>query len=149
DQAPTLPRPILDMGLPILGICYGMQLLAHTLGGKVAPSNHREYGPAQITTLCEVPLWQNLPADLNVWMSHGDRIEQPPAGFVLLAQSANSPVAAMGDVSRGMYGIQFHPEVQHTPRGSQILANFVFNICGCTPDWTPSAFIDEAVEAVR
>lgn len=149
EKAPTLPRTILDMKLPILGICYGMQLLAHTLGGKVAPANHREYGPAQITTLCDVPLWQNLPTDLNVWMSHGDRIEQPPADFVLLARTANSPVAAMGDVSRGLYGIQFHPEVQHTPHGSEILANFVFNVCGCRADWSPSAFIDEAVEAVR
>jgi GMP synthase (glutamine-hydrolysing) len=148
-NAPTLSRTLLDNGLPVLGICYGMQLMAHTLGGQVAPSTHREYGPAEVEIHSDAPLWNSLPGSLDVWMSHGDRIEAPPPGFVPLAHTANSPVAAMGNVERHLYGIQFHPEVSHTPRGSALLANFVFNVCGCTPDWTSTAFIDEAVEAVR
>src|SRR5690606_31031048 len=104
--------------------------LTHKLGGKVAGSAAHEYGPATITHTPHSPLLDGLPESLRVWMSHGDRIEQPPIGFAPLAQSENSPYAAMGDVERGYYGVQFHPEVAHTPQGAQILRNFVFSICG-------------------
>ncbi len=137
---------------PILGICYGMQALTHTLGGKVAASQAKEFGPAEITRVVgaqrAAPLLDNLPDSLRVWMSHGDRIEQPPPGFVALAQSDNSPYAAMGDVERGWYGVQFHPEVAHTPQGVQILRNFIFDICGCPANWTSGAFIDDAVASI-
>jgi GMP synthase (glutamine-hydrolysing) len=147
--APVLPSYVLDSGLSVLGICYGMQLLTHTLGGQVAPSQSREYGPALLHVEAESPLWGGLPAVLNVWMSHGDRIEVPPPGFVPLGHTDNSPVAAIGDPVRRIFGLQFHPEVSHTPRGVDILANFVLRVCGCTPDWTPTSFIEEAVVRVR
>jgi GMP synthase (glutamine-hydrolysing) len=147
--APTLPGFVLSLGVPILGICYGMQSITHALGGRVAASQAREYGPATLRTNASVPLWADLPADLDVWMSHGDRIEAAPQGFVTLAHTSNSPVAAMGDLRRQIYGIQFHPEVTHTPRGTDILANFAINICGCTPDWTPEVFVEESVARIR
>ncbi|MBN1310520.1 MAG: glutamine-hydrolyzing GMP synthase [Anaerolineae bacterium] len=147
--APTLRRHVLDSGLPVLGICYGMQLLAHTLGGKVAASQAREYGPASLIIDGNMPFWAGLPSTLDVWMSHGDRIEAPPPDFVPLAHSDNSPVAAIGNPERKIYGIQFHPEVSHTPRGTDILANFAVRICGCKPDWTPGKVIDEIVAQVR
>ncbi len=134
---------------PTLGVCYGMQALTHALGGIVAPSQAREYGPAQISHKADNPLLHSLPETLNVWMSHGDRIEQPPPGFTPLAASTNSPFAAMGDVARGLYGVQFHPEVAHTPQGSDILRNFIFGICGCEAKWSPSAFIEDAVRTIR
>ncbi len=125
-----------------------MQLLTHALGGKVAPSGQREYGPATIEVLDESDL---LRQDDNpsVWMSHGDRIEQPPAGFTVLAKSGNSPIAAISDMSRGYFGLQFHPEVRHTPAGSAILSRFVHEVCGCRGDWTPQSIISQAVERIR
>lgn len=132
-----------------LGICYGMQALTYTLGGVVAPAQEREYGQAEIEQVASNPLFDNLDPRLTVWMSHGDRIEQPPVGFSALARSSNAPYAAMGDTARGLYGVQFHPEVVHTPQGAQILRNFLFNICGCTANWSPSAFIDDAIAAIR
>jgi GMP synthase (glutamine-hydrolysing) len=147
--APQLPAHILSKHLPVLGICYGMQAITHALGGKVAPSTEREYGPATVSRTQESPLFDGLATGLQVWMSHGDRIEQPPDGFVPLGQSQNSPYAAIGDLSRGLFGVQFHPEVQHTPQGSQILRNFIFTICGCGPKWSAAAFIDDAVSAIR
>lgn len=150
--APHLPRYVLESGLPILGICYGMQLLAHHLGGRVAPSAAREYGPAEVALLDnQTPLF-GRPAQattLRVWMSHGDRIEQLPSDYCALARSENSPYAAMGDVTRGRYGLQFHPEVVHTPRGREMLQNFAVGVCGCRADWTAGAFIEEAVTAIR
>jgi GMP synthase (glutamine-hydrolysing) len=149
--APTLPRYVLDSGLPVLGLCYGMQLLTHALGGRVAPSQSREYGPAvveTIETLFHSPL-STLHSPLDVWMSHGDRVESLPSGFVSLAKSDNSPYAAMGDEARKLYGLQFHPEVKHTPSGPEILRAFVRDICGCAPTWTPASFIDQAVSAIR
>jgi len=144
--APQIPAYVLDSGLPVLGICYGMQALTHALGGKVAPAAGREYGPALVETVCESPL---LPSGVQpVWMSHGDRIEQIPAGFTALAASPNSPAAAMGCVERGWYGLQFHPEVRHTPGGSQILRRFVIDVCGARPDWTPESIIAQAIERV-
>jgi len=147
--APQLPGHLLRIGQPVLGICYGMQALTHALGGKVAASSAREYGPATITHTPHSPLLDGLPTTLNVWMSHGDRIEQPPDGFVPLAQSENSPYAAIGNVERAIYGVQFHPEVAHTPQGAQILRNFVFTICGCEATWSPKSFIEYALTSIR
>jgi GMP synthase (glutamine-hydrolysing) len=147
--APQLPGHLLRIGQPVLGICYGMQALTHALGGKVAASSAREYGPATITHTPHSPLLDGLPTTLNVWMSHGDRIEQPPDGFVPLAQSENSPYAAIGNVERAIYGVQFHPEVAHTPQGAQILRNFVFTICGCEATWSPESFIEYALTSIR
>ncbi len=148
EGAPTLPDYVLEAGIPVLGICYGMQLLAQASGGKVAASQAREFGPAQLT-VTSGPLWTDLPTQLNVWMSHGDRIEAPPPGFGSLAHTDNSPIAAMGDPDRKVYGIQFHPEVTHTPRGRDVLANFAVRVCGCEADWTPGQFIEEAVARIR
>jgi GMP synthase (glutamine-hydrolysing) len=148
--APTLNPWVLESGKPVLGICYGMQLLAHNLGGHVAPSQRREYGPADLDTIqTDSPLFNGLEPPLRVWMSHADRLEAIPPGWHSLAITTSSPHAAMGDVSRGLYGIQFHPEVHHTPQGRAILQNFLFEVCGATGDWTPVHFIDEAIERIR
>jgi GMP synthase (glutamine-hydrolysing) len=145
--APFIPPYVMQSNLPILGICYGMQALTHALGGKVAPSREREYGLAQLETFAGNPL---IPAGIQpVWMSHGDRIETPPEGFAVLGRSANSPVALMGDVRRGYFGLQFHPEVSHTPGGSQILRRFAVDICQARPDWNPASIIAESAQRVR
>ncbi|HSF80232.1 MAG TPA: glutamine-hydrolyzing GMP synthase [Anaerolineales bacterium] len=145
--APQVPAYVLEGHLPILGICYGMQALTHALGGKVAASQRREYGPAQIETSQDSPLLP--PGPQPVWMSHGDRIEAAPTGFTTLARSDHSPLAALGDLERGYYGVQFHPEVQHTPGGMEILRRFVVDICQAEPGWTPAAIIAESVERIR
>ena len=150
EDAPTLPDYVLDSGLPVLGICYGMQLLAHALGGKVTPAGGREYGPAELSVLAlSSPLFAGLPFSMKVWMSHGDRVEVLPPGFVALASTANSPIAAMGDETRKLYGLQFHPEVVHTPHGGEIIRNFLYNVCGLRGTWTPASFIEEAVARIR
>ncbi|HEY75687.1 MAG TPA: glutamine-hydrolyzing GMP synthase [Thermoflexia bacterium] len=148
-DAPTLPSYVLESGLPVLGICYGMQLLAHTLGGRVTRAPEREYGPALVELLEEVDWLAPLRDRPQVWMSHGDWVEQVPPGFRVLARSPNSPIAAMEGPQRRIYGVQFHPEVAHTPAGREILAHFAVEICGCRPTWTPAAFIEEAVERIR
>ena len=145
--APQLPAYLLDAQIPVLGICYGMQALTHALGGRVAPAPAREYGPAQIITTRENPLLP--PGTQPVWMSHGDRIDVLPPGFVTLAQSDHSPFAAMGDLQRRWFGVQFHPEVRHTPGGVALLRRFVVDICGACPDWTPAAMVTQAIERVR
>ncbi|MDW8067545.1 MAG: glutamine-hydrolyzing GMP synthase [Anaerolineae bacterium] len=147
--APTLPTYILESGLPVLGICYGMQLLAHALGGAVSPALRREYGPALVELVQPDPLLASLAEQPQVWMSHGDRVERLPPGFIVLARSPNSPIAAMGDPDRHLYGVQFHPEVVHTPAGREILRRFATDICGCAPTWTPAAFIEEAIASIR
>lgn len=147
--APQLPQPVLDAGKPILGICYGMQLLAHALGGRVAPSRHREYGHAVVRTRePDYPLFHQLPTELPVWMSHGDVVERLPAGFRVLAESDNSPVAAMVS-DENLIGLQFHPEVAHTPAGRELLRNFLYEICGCRGDWTPGSYVEQAVADIR
>ncbi len=148
-DAPKLPAGILDGDLPLLGICYGMQLLSAAAGGMVAPSKSREYGPATLSQQTSSPLFDGLAGDLNVWMSHGDRIETLPPGFQALAQSENSPYAAIGDLRRKRFGLQFHPEVRHSPQGSAILSNFLFRICGCQAQWTAESFIDQAIVKIR
>jgi GMP synthase (glutamine-hydrolysing) len=145
--APQLLPYVLESGRPVLGICYGMQALTYALGGKVAGATQREYGPATVETTRDNPL---LPAgSFPVWMSHGDRIETPPSGFIPLACSSNSPVAAMGDPARGYYGVQFHPEVRHTPNGKEILQRFLLQVCGCQANWTPESIIQQSVERIR
>ncbi len=154
-DAPHLPEVVLTSQKPVLGICYGMQLLAYHLDGQVDSSQEREYGPAEIKlTDLSNPLFSNLNAkrpitNLQVWMSHGDRVTRLPSGFRALAQSENSPYAAIGDPTRGWYGLQFHPEVTHTPQGKELLRAFLYQVCGCHGGWTPGNFIKESVAEMR
>jgi GMP synthase (glutamine-hydrolysing) len=147
--APQMPAYALDAALPVLGICYGMQALTHALGGVVAPAQAREYGSAQIRADGSSRLFAGLPEMLDVWMSHGDRIDAPPPGFVPLATTPNAPYAAMGDDDRRLYGVQFHPEVVHTPRGIDLLRNFVFGVCGCEAKWSAASFIEDCIARIR
>jgi GMP synthase (glutamine-hydrolysing) len=147
--APQLPYHLLETQKPILGICYGMQAITYALNGVVGPGHAREFGPAKVTQTADSLLLRGLMPMFQVWMSHGDRIEQPPPGFVSLAHSDNSPYAAIGHVERGIYGVQFHPEVAHTPQGVEILRNFIFDVCGCQDVWSPAAFIDDAIRMIR
>ncbi|MDQ3045627.1 MAG: glutamine-hydrolyzing GMP synthase [Chloroflexota bacterium] len=149
-EAPELPTWVLDRELPVLGICYGMQLLAHALGGRVAVATRREYGPATIALrpgATDSPLFAGMPEDLAVWMSHGDHISLPPPGFEILASSMNSPIAAMG--RGGLVGLQFHPEVHHTPQGTALIRNFLLNSCGCAANWSPASFIEVATRDIQ
>ncbi|MFO7946799.1 MAG: glutamine-hydrolyzing GMP synthase [Armatimonadota bacterium] len=147
--APTLDIAILQAGIPVLGICYGQQLMAHLLGGEVARGQRREYGHAEIEILDDASLFAGVQSPTSTWMSHGDRVDEVPPGFHVLAKSDNSPVAAMGDPDRKLYGVQFHPEVHHTECGSQILHNFLYEVCGCSGDWQPGRFIEETVQELR
>ena len=148
--APTADPKLLGLGIPVLGICYGMQLVAHLAGGTVQPSSEREYGRAEVTVREATGLFAGFEpqACITVWASHGDRIERPPPHFRVTASSANAPVAGFEHDSQPVFGILFHPEVAHTPRGGEILHNFLFTICGCTPDWTPGHFVEQAVERI-
>ena len=145
--APDVPEYVLASGLPILGICYGMQAITVALGGKVASSQEREYGMAEISVVQTNPLIDA--GDYPVWMSHGDRLETIPPGFVKLATSRNSPYAAMGDLQRHYYGVQFHPEVRHTPTGIEMIRRFTVEICGASPNWTADSIIEQSVERIR
>ena len=148
-DAPRAPDWALDGTLPTLGICYGMQEIAHRLGGQVAPGREREFGAASLNSRDgQSPLLRGLPQPLPVWMSHGDRVEAMPDGFQSLAATDSIPIAAMAN-GRGIYGIQFHPEVVHTPNGHDLLRNFVREICGCAGDWTAEHFVSEAVGEIR
>ncbi len=148
-KAPQVDKKIYALGIPVLGICYGMQLIAHGLGGKVERSEHREYGPGRLKGNPKCALFDGLPAELDVWNSHGDKITKLPAGFRALGRTENSPHAVIGDTKRKIFGLQFHPEVVHTPRGKEILANFVHRICGCKSDWTMESFIDRTCREIR
>jgi GMP synthase (glutamine-hydrolysing) len=150
-DAPKCDPRVLDMGLPTLGICYGMQLMTDMLGGEVSPSPHREFGFAAVTVRdgSHARLFRELPADLRVWASHGDLVATAPPGFAVVATSPSAPVAAMESPERGYYALLFHPEVAHTERGKEILHNFAFDVCGCTGDWTVASFIDEAIGRIR
>ena len=148
------PRPdpgVFALGVPMLGICYGMQLMTDVLGGEVGSAPHREYGHADVHAVDGAPsrLFRALPASLRVWASHGDFVAAPPSGFTVVATSSNAPVAAMEDPSRGFFALLFHPEVVHTEKGEAILRNFAYDICGCTGDWTTQSFIEEATERIR
>ena len=138
-----------SLGLPVLGVCYGMQLMTEHFGGKVKRSDHREYGLAEIQVEENKGLFRGLPATLPVWMSHGDAAEKLPDGFICVAKSRNSPFAAIANPAKKVYGVQFHPEVRHTPEGPEMLSNFLFNICGETPSWTMDSFIQDQVKAIR
>ena len=151
EGAPTADPGILELGMPVLGICYGMQLIARLAGGKVVPSSEREYGRAEIAIRENKGLFAGFEprATAIVWASHGDRVDEPPPHFRVTATSANAPVAGMQHDQKPIYGVLFHPEVAHTPRGGEILHNFLFDICGCVPDWTPGHFIDHEVGRIR
>ena len=147
--APQCDPGLFDLGIPVLGICYGMQLTARCLGGTVKPGRAREYGSAVIDVKDSTSLLRELPCRLDVWMSHGDQVLELPEGFTALAGTPTCPVAAMSNERRHIYGLQFHPEVVHTPRGTQILRRFAFDVCGCTGDWEMARFIEQSVETVR
>jgi len=148
DGAPLADPAVLTAGIPVLGICYGMQLLAHQLGGRVAGAGKREYGPASVRVDEPSRLFKDLPSTLSVWMSHGDSILEAPAGFRRLAESDNSLIAAMAD-DAGRFGIAFHPEVIHTPQGREIIRNFLYEVAACRGSWKPAAFIEQATVAIR
>jgi len=149
--APVIDKAHLELGVPVLGICYGMQLLTHVLGGQVAKSTKREFGRADLNIHKNEGLFAGIgeSGKATVWMSHGDRIEQMPECFSAIAHTGNSPTAAMADEKRKFYGVQFHPEVVHTPQGVEILRNFVYTICGCKPSWTMASFVDYSVGEIR
>jgi len=148
-DAPPADPAILEMGLPVLGICYGLQFITHHLGGRVRAAVKREYGPADVEVIDTAnPLFADLPASLHVWMSHGDEALDLPPGFHLTAKTSNA-VAGMANPERRIWAVQFHPEVHHTQQGTALLRNFVFNICGASPDWTPEHFIQSTVAAIR
>ncbi len=147
-DAPPADKRVLELGVPVLGICYGLQYMAHTLGGKVVPGDKREYGHADVKLENDSPLFKGIPRKIKVWMSHGDHALELPSGFHPVARSATA-LAAMEDPARHYYAVQFHPEVHHTPHGTEILKNFVFDICGAEPNWTAQRFIDETVANIR
>jgi len=150
DNVPTAEPGLLELGTPVLGLCYGMQLLAHLAGGKVQRADRREYGRAMV----EVKggrLFHGFGAgeETPVWMSHGDHVDTAPDGYTVTASSVNAPVSAMEHQTKPLYGVQFHPEVAHTPRGGEMLNNFLFEICGCAPDWTPGHFVEGEIARIR
>jgi GMP synthase (glutamine-hydrolysing) len=147
-DAPPADPAVLSLGHPILGICYGLQYIVHHLGGRVVPAGKREYGHAQVSVLEDNPLFAGIPATLTAWMSHGDSAEALPGGFHLTAQTSNA-VAGIADPARNIWAVQFHPEVHHTKHGSELLRNFLFNICKAAPDWTPEHFIQSTVAGIR
>jgi GMP synthase (glutamine-hydrolysing) len=154
EGAPLVPAEVLSLGIPVLGICYGMQLLASLLGGRVGKSADREYGIANIRGEWGDPLFLGIDEfrhnmTIQVWMSHGDRIEELPKGFTSIARSGNSPVAAMSSDDKTLYGVQFHPEVAHTPKGKEILSNFLFRVCGLSPTWTMHSFVETSLRKIR
>ena len=147
--APSLDPAVYDLGIPILGICYGAQLIAKQLGGTVAHTGKGEYGRTEMSIVSPSPLFADWPVDGEVWMSHGDAMTEPPPGFDVLAKSGGSPVAAFGDPDRRIFGVQFHPEVVHTARGSEFIARFAHDVCGCPATWTHVSIIESQVEAIR
>ena len=146
---PRMDRRILEIGVPILGICYGMQLLAEIMGGTVEKGEGGEYGPARIEVEDPTGIFKDMPSSINVWMSHGDHVTMTPEGFRTLAGTPTCPISAMADSGGKIYGIQFHPEVVHTPRGSDIIRNFLFNVASCRGGWTMSRFVDESVKRIK
>lgn len=150
ENAPMVDESLFELGIPILGICYGLQLMSHLLpGGEVEPAEHREYGSAQLFIDQKAKLFTGVGKELQCWMSHGDRVTKVPDGFQILAHTPNSPVAAIGNPASDFYGVQFHPEVIHTPRGGEILENFLFKICQCSGSWTTANFIQKQLEKIK
>jgi GMP synthase (glutamine-hydrolysing) len=149
EKAFHVDPSIFNMNIPILGICYGMQLMSLHFGGKVEKASHREYGKAEITLAKESLLFKDLPNEQVVWMSHGDHVTVAPEGFDIIATSPSCAVAAIADESRGMYAVQFHPEVRHSVHGIELLRQFVFGVCGAKGDWSMESFIDLEIEKIR
>jgi len=149
EGAPTVDPAVFGLGVPVLGICYGMQLMSHRLGGRVVPGTEREYGKMPVTVAADCALFDGVPAGITAWMSHGDRVESLPEGFSACASSSTCPFAAMQDPARRFYALQFHPEVVHTECGTKILSNFVFGVCRCERDWKLDSWVDETVDRLR
>ena len=149
DSSPRFDPALLQAGVPVLGICYGLQLVTQHLGGRVAASEVREYGKALLRRARPSPLLDGLAGEETVWMSHGDSVLALPEGFEVLAATSDCPHAAVQDARRALYGVQFHPEVVHTPHGERVLANFVHELCGCRGDWTPENMVEEQVAWIR
>lgn len=149
EKAPKCDPAVFELGIPVLGICYGMQLTANLLGGVVTRAESREYGNTKLIVDNSTDVLKGISGETPVWMSHGDYIEQAPAGFTVNAHTDSTPVAAMANPTRGIYGVQFHPEVVHTPAGMDMLKNFLFDICKCRGDWDMGSFVDQAVAAIR
>jgi len=148
-NSPKVVPEIFELGIPVLGICYGMQFMVHALGGKVTKASKREYGFAQLRIQHPGGLFDALSDASTCWMSHGDSVDRLPTGFIRTASTDNTPLAAIADPEKRLYGLQFHPEVEHTPKGGQIISNFLFNICGCKSNWTMKAFAKENIKLVR
>lgn len=148
-NSPQIEKQIFELNIPILGICYGMQLIAQNFYGKVEPANNREYGKAQLEKVGSSKIFKDVENQSTVWMSHGDYLTKIPSGFLIEGKSENSPICALSNSELNIYGLQFHPEVAHTAYGKQIIKNFLFEICRCAPDWTPANFVDESVSAIR
>ncbi len=149
EGGPQIDPTIFKLGLPVLGICYGLQLMAFHLGGRVEFSSRREYGAGRLTVVGTSPLFEGLPEQFQVWNSHGDNVVALPPGFASIGQTENSPFAAVHDPERKLYGLQFHPEVAHTPVGKDVLENFLYRVCHCTPDWTMGSFIEQTCREIR
>ncbi|MFC1752077.1 glutamine-hydrolyzing GMP synthase [Thermoproteota archaeon] len=149
QDSPKCSMDILASGIPILGICYGMQLIAKELGGELAQASKQEYGPAHLLIDDNFDLFEGLWLEMKIWMSHGDSVIRMPKGFKRLGHTQTCPIASMGNRNTKVYGVQFHPEVVHTPRGSELIRNFVYKICGCEPVWTPASFITQAIDDIN
>src|SRR5581483_8744063 len=147
--APPLDRGLLELGVPVLGICYGMQLLVHELGGRVEEAEVGEFGRSELSVAQEGVLLRGMPREQTCWMSHRDTVFEAPVGFTALASSTGSPVAAVEAPERGVYGIQFHPEVVHTPYGQEILTRFLGEVCGCERSWSAASIVEEQVRRIR
>ena len=149
DDAPKINHDIFELGIPVLGICYGLQLMTHLFGGTVSQATEREYGHAELEVTQNDKLFSNITSNNRVWMSHGDRLEKLPSEFESIAHTANSPLAAVRHKTKPFYGLQFHPEVHHSENGAEILRNFIYEICQCLGNWSPKSFIDEQIAAIR
>jgi GMP synthase (glutamine-hydrolysing) len=149
EGAPPLDRGLLELGVPVMGICYGMQLLVHTLGGRVEQAEIGEFGRSDLTVSEPGVLLRGMPREQTCWMSHRDTVYEPPPGFTALASSSGSPVAAVEDAARNIYGIQFHPEVVHTPYGQEILTRFLTEVCGCAQTWSPASIVEDQIRRIR
>ncbi|MBI3317602.1 MAG: glutamine-hydrolyzing GMP synthase, partial [Candidatus Omnitrophica bacterium] len=147
--APKPDPDLFTLKVPTLGICYGMQLMGQMLGGGVSRAAHREFGKAQLKVEDPDSLFQGLPQEITSWMSHGDYVNKLPPGFKRIASTPNAPIAAMANSERGKFGVQFHPEVEHTPRGREILKNFLFNVCRCRGTWSARSFIESSIREIR